>query len=109
MTMQAATESNTIEVRLSSIDQLFDTLDPSPFREKDLDKDVEEFIVSWAREMHKDLPFTILVHLPEKQLTRPEAKEIGPAVTGFFSYSAQQIGLELKELLRVGRRSLAIG
>jgi hypothetical protein len=29
-------------VRLSSIDQLSDTLDP-PFREKDLDKDVEEF------------------------------------------------------------------
>ena len=109
MTMQAVTETNTIEVRLSSIGQLFDTLDPSPFREKDLDKDVEEFIVSWARELPTDLPFTIVVHLPEKQLTRPEAKEIGPAITGFFSYSAQQIGLELKELLRVGRRSLAIG
>ena len=61
MTGQAATETNTIEVRLSSIDQLFDTLDPSPFREKDLDKDVEEFIVSWARELPRDLPFTIIV------------------------------------------------
>jgi hypothetical protein len=109
MTGETATESNTIEVRLSSIDQLFDTLDPSPFREKDLDKDVEEFIVSWARELHKDLPFTIVVHLPEKQLTRQEAKEIGPAITRFFGYSAQQIGLELRELLRVGRRSLGIG
>ena len=39
------TETNTIEIRLSSIEQLFDTLDPSPFREKDVDKDVEEFIV----------------------------------------------------------------
>src|SRR6516225_11922388 len=109
MTGQAATETNTIEVRLSSIDQLFDTLDPSPFREKDLDKDVEEFIVSWARDLPRDLPFTIIVHLPEKQLTRPEAKEIGPAITGFFGYSAQETGLELRELFRVGRRSLAIG
>ena len=108
MTGKAATEINAIEIRLSSIDQLFHTLDPSPFRE-DLDKDVEDFIVSWARELHTDLPFTIVVHLPEKQLTRPEAKEIGPAITGFFAYSAQEIGLELKELLRVGRRSLAIG
>jgi hypothetical protein len=49
------------------------------------------------------------VHLPEKQLTRPEAKEIGPAITRFFAYSAQEIGLELKELFRVGRHSLAIG
>jgi hypothetical protein len=88
---------------------LFDTLDPSPFREKDLDKDTEDFIVSWARELHTDLPFTIVVHLPERQLAKPEAKEIAPAITGFFAYSAKEIGLELKELLRVGRRSLAIG
>ena len=109
MTGPAATETNAIEIRLSSIAQLFQTLDPSPFLEKDLAKDAEDFIVSWARELHTDLPFTIVVHLPEKQLARPEAKEIAPAITGFFAYSAQAIGLELKELLRVGRRSLAIG
>ena len=109
MVGQAATETNAIEIRLSSIAQLFDTLDPSPFLEKDLAKDAEDFIVSWARELHTDLPFTIVVHLPERQLAQPEAKEIAPAITGFFAYSAQAIGLELKELLRVGRRSLAIG
>jgi len=109
MAETAPTETNAIEIRLSSIAQLFDTLDPSPFREKDLDKDTEDFIVSWARELHTDLPFTIVVHLPERQLAKPEAKEIAPAITGFFAYSAKEIGLELKELLRVGRRSLAIG
>ena len=109
MTGPAATETNAIEIRLSSIAQLFQTLDPSPFLEKDLAKDAEDFIVSWARELHTDLPFTIVVHLPEKQLGRPEAKEIGPAITGYFAYNAQEIGLQLKELFRVGRRSLAIG
>ena len=49
------------------------------------------------------------MHLPEKQQSRSEAKEIGPAITGFFGYSAREVGLELKELFRVGRRSLAIG
>jgi hypothetical protein len=43
-----------IELRIENISQLFHTLDPFPFREKDLDKDVEEFIVSWAREMSED-------------------------------------------------------
>lgn len=33
-----------IELRIESISQLFHTLDRFPFREKDLDKDVEEFI-----------------------------------------------------------------
>src|SRR5262249_6574180 len=109
MTEQATTKTNTIEIRLSSLEQLFQSLDPSPFREKDLDKDVEDFIVSWARELHADLPFRIVVHLPEKQLARSEAKEVNAAITGFFGYSAREVGLELKELFRVGWRSLAIG
>ncbi len=109
MTEPPQAPTKAIEIRIGSISQLFHTLDPSPFREKELDKDAEEFIVSWARELHTDLPFRIVVHLPEKQLARPEAKEIAPAITGYFAYRAQEIGLELKELFRVGRRSLAIG
>ena len=98
-----------IAIRLESIAQLFHSLDPQPFREKDLDKDAEEFIVSWARELPRDLPFKLAVYLPEEQFALPEAKEIGHAIKQFFAYRAQVIGLELKELFRVGRRSLAIG
>ena len=35
-----------IELRLRRIEQLFDSFDPAPFHEKDLDRDAEEFIVS---------------------------------------------------------------
>ncbi len=98
-----------IAIRLENIAQLFHSLDPLPFREKNLDKDAEEFIVSWARELPADQPFKIVVHLPEEQLTLPEAQEIRPAIKQFFAYRAQVIGLELKEIFRIGRRSLAIG
>jgi hypothetical protein len=109
MSAQSQTGAEAIEIRIESIAQLFHSLDPSPFHEKDLDKDAEEFIVSWARELPSDVPLKIVVHLPEEQLAFPEAKDIGPAITRFFSYRAQIIGLELKELFRIGRRSLAIG
>jgi hypothetical protein len=109
MSEQSQTAVNAIEIRMGSTAQLFDRLDPSPFNEKDLDKDAEEFIVSWARELPSDVPLKIVVHLPEKQLARPKARGIGPAITRFFSYRAQVTGLELKELFRIGRRSLAIG
>ena len=109
MSEQSQTGADAIEIRIESIAQLFHSLDPSPFHEKDLDKDAEEFIVSWARELPSDIPLKIVVHLPGKQLALPEAKNIGPAITRFFSYRAQMIGLELKELFRIGRRSLAIG
>ena len=38
-----------IEVRVGAVPNLFNAMDPSPFREKDLDPNAEEFIVSWAR------------------------------------------------------------
>ena len=98
MSEQSQTAVNAIEIRIGSTAQLFDSLDPSPFNEKDLDKDAEEFIVSWARELPSDLPLKIVVHLPKEQLARSEAREIGPAITRFFSYRAQVTGLELNYL-----------
>jgi hypothetical protein len=102
-------EPGLIEIRVVKLAQLFHGLDPYPFREKDLDKDAEEFIVSWARELPRDTPFEIVVHVPEEQLALPEAQDVGPAIKQFFAYRAQVITLELKELFRIGRRSLAIG
>ena len=104
----AATE-NAIEIRIEDISQLFHTLDPFPFRERDLDKDAEEFIVNWARELPADEPFRIVVHLLEAQASTPEAHEIAAAITGYFGYRARIIMLDLKELFRVGWRALAIG
>jgi hypothetical protein len=102
-------EPNLIEIRVGKLAQLFHDLDPYPFREKDLDKDAEEFIVSWMRELPRDRPFKIVVHMPEEQLALPEAQDVRPAVKQFFAYRAQVMTLELKELFRIGRRSLAIG
>jgi hypothetical protein len=41
---------HTISLKLRDMNQLFNSMDPSPFIEKDLDDDAEEFIVSWAQE-----------------------------------------------------------
>jgi hypothetical protein len=101
--------ANAIEIRIEKIAQLFHSLDPFPFREKDLDNDAEEFIVGWARELPADKPLRIVVHLPETEASTPEAHELGAALTQYFGYRARIIGLDLKELFRVGRRAMAIG
>jgi hypothetical protein len=107
--MDAPAAENSIELRIAEISQLFDSLDPFPFREKDLDKEAEEFIVSWARELPVDQPLKIVVHLPQAQASTPEAHELGAALTRYFDYRARGIGLDLNELFRVGRRALVIG
>ncbi|MBP6390159.1 MAG: hypothetical protein KA175_00410 [Flavobacteriales bacterium] len=45
-----------IEVTLRNISALFNSLDPSPFRDKDLDAEAEAFIVSWAQEYPVEEP-----------------------------------------------------
>ena len=98
-----------IAVRVHTIGQLFNSFDPSPFREKDLDAGVEEFLTSWVRELPPGAPFTIAVHLPPEEAARPEASSIADAFAHYFSDRADVGEHEMRELFRVGRRSLGIG
>jgi len=45
-----------IEVHVAELKRLFNAIDSSPFREKDLDPNAEDFIVSWARDVPRDAP-----------------------------------------------------
>jgi hypothetical protein len=98
-----------IEVRVERLSQLFDTLDPFPFRERDLDKDAEEYIVGWAREFPLDQPLSVVIHAPEGELKSEYANQMGPALSRYFNYRAEIICRDLNELFRIGRRSLVIG
>jgi hypothetical protein len=100
---------NLIELRIEKVAQLFETFDPLPFREKDLDKDAEEYIVSWARELPRDRSFRIVIHAPAAELKSAQARHIEPALHQYFRYRAEAVSRDLNELMRVGRTSLAIG
>lgn len=98
-----------IELRLKALDQLFDSFDPAPFHEKDLDQDAEEFIVSWAREYQPDTPLRFVLHLPEGQRALQPERTVREAIANYFTYRAQLTRLEQRRLLQIGRSSLGIG
>jgi len=106
--MNAPAETE-IAVRAHTIASLFNSFDPSPFREKDIDAEVEAFLVGWVRELPPAAPFTIVIHLPQEEAAKPRAAVIAEAFAHYFSYRAQIAEQDLRELFRVGRRSLAIG
>ncbi len=100
---------NTIQVRVDDIAQLFHTLDPFPFREKDLDQEAEEYIVSWARELTANQPVKIIIHFPNEKNQLQAAKELSESLRHYFSERSGSIQRDLNELFRVGRLSLAVG
>jgi hypothetical protein len=107
--MPEAVSGHTIELRVRNIEQLFHTLDPFPFRERDLDKEAEEFIVGWARELSADQAIRIVVHCPESESQTKGVRELSEAFHRNFSERSGAIAREISELFVVGRRSLVIG
>jgi hypothetical protein len=100
---------HTIEVNLEELEQFFNTIDPSPFHEKDLDEDLEEFIVSWAKEYPLDEPLRLVVYLQKPGPGTDAHSVIERAVHNYFAYKTELNHREFKLLLREGRTSLLIG
>jgi hypothetical protein len=98
-----------LEVHVGEMKQMFDAMDPAPFRERDLDPKAEEYIVGWSREIAPARPFGLIVHLSRQQPTPADADMLRAAVREYFRQRAVSTRRELRQLLRVGRKSLLIG
>ena len=96
-------------MNLQDLEQFFNTMDPSPFHEKDLDHDLEEFIVSWATEYSMHEPLRLVVYLQERPPGVDVQSVIERAVHNYFAYRRELNQREFKHLLREGRLSLLIG
>ena len=99
-----------IEVKVADIHQLFNSMDPSPFHERDLDRDAEQFIVSWAQEHPSRASLKLLVHLGKapEDVADPQAM-IGESVAHYFEYRAEMTHREFSQLMKEGRVTLLIG
>ena len=98
-----------IEIQVDEIGQLFNTFDPTPFRDRDLDREAEEHIVTWARELPRHDPIAIVIHLPASEIASTHAKDLNQALSRYFNYRVEIATSDLKELFRVGRYSLFVG
>jgi hypothetical protein len=98
-----------IEVNLNRLAQLFNSLDPSPFHERDLDRDAEEYIVGSAEEISRQGPLNLVIHLPADQLPQTGTPGLGTAIHNYFAYRATHERRRLRLLFRDGRTALITG
>ena len=98
-----------IEVRVADLQQLFHTIDPTPFRDRDIDPNVEEFIVDWSREIPAQRPIALMVYLDRSSSRFDEAEIVRDAIHTFFARRATVSRARLRQLFRRGRISLVIG
>jgi len=104
-------ESAVVQLRIHDLSQLFNLMDPSPFIDKDLDADAENFIESWALEFPVSTPITVVVHLEQPPILGvPDPRRFTElAVRNFFQSKADTTRREFRQLMRTGQISLIIG
>jgi hypothetical protein len=100
---------NVIEVRISRIEQLFNSFDPSPFDERDLDDDAEAHIANWARELPADQRLSIVLHMPAAEAAKAEQTGLAAALANYFRTRADWMDRDRRELFRLGWRYLLVG
>ncbi len=102
-----------IQLKLSELSQLFNSMDPSPFIDKDLDADAEAFIAGWALEFPVSKPITLVVHVDQHSTAvsgdMDPRQFVEAAVRNFFLGKARTAQREMRQLLQIGQISLLIG
>lgn len=97
-----------IELRVHELAELFNSMDPTPFHHRDLDRDAEAFIESWALEYPQDSHFRIIVHIEQMPREDPTAL-VAEAIHNYFDYKSGLSYRMVRVLLLEGRTSLLIG
>jgi hypothetical protein len=99
-----------IELRLKTLQQLFDGRDPAPFRERDLDEDAVEYIVGAAEEIAPKVGLKLVVWIsesPEQQ--QLESTTVVEAIRGHFGYEIDRLRRRIREHVRQGQMALLVG
>jgi len=97
-----------IELVLRNVMQLFNSLDPSPFHEKELDPDAEEYIFNAFVDQPKKIPVKLALYLPEESLTAATREAIILGIHNHFIYRSSVSERELRRLFQRGRMVLLI-
>ena len=99
---------HTISLKLRDVSQLFNSMDPSPFIEKDLDDDAEEFIVSWAQEFSPNAPLKLRIYLDQWPAEDPK-ELIRTAIHNHFAHTRPNYSLGVQAPPEARAASLFIG
>jgi hypothetical protein len=101
--------THVLELRVRELQQLFNSLDPTPFLNKDLDGACEAFIENWALALPHASHLQLTIHVEQSPVPEGAAELVAMAIHNHYAYKRELVQGELRQLLRIGRASLGIG
>ncbi|MBI1283615.1 MAG: hypothetical protein GC183_04665 [Thiobacillus sp.] len=105
----AAAPRSQLGLYLSDSRQLFHSMDPAPFRERDLDPKATVSIIDRAQEPPAGRPLSLAVHPGPESAAADDAAVVSEPVHEHFQRRAIATRRQLRQLFRIGRISLLSG
>lgn len=97
-----------IELELKSIMQMYDSFDPAPFHEKELDSSAEEYIYNAVDEFPLKKALELVIYFPLSEVSEGIEESLKKAIQNHFSYKKALAEIEMRRILQRGRRNLII-
>ena len=91
-----------LDVRVESMEQLFDNRDPAPFRDRDLDPTLVEYLIDGARDLAGS-PLRVEIWLG----TSPTG-DVSQAIRAYFQHEIDRTNRRRREQVRAGLIALSI-
>jgi hypothetical protein len=107
--MEPGRDSRSLEIQLRESDQIFDLRDPSPFRERDLDPDFEEYVMGWVEEHSLKTPLRVRIVFSEALKDGLTEEGVRSAFRKHFDHAAMIARKRLRSFLKSGQGILAVG
>lgn len=101
--------SHHLDLRVRELPQLFNSLDPTPFHSKALDREAEAFIEGWARGFSPQCRLHLTVHLQHMPTEGDPTELVTGSIHHHFADKAEGVRRDLRDLFWQGRTSLLIG
>jgi len=98
-------ELSAIDVRLNTVDQLFDNRDPAPFRERDLDPDLVEYLFAAGEDLAAHGHYKIVFWIA----TPCSSSEVETGYRAHMEYEVTRLERRRMRQRRTGQVSLLIG
>jgi hypothetical protein len=100
--------ADVLEIYLADIRRLFNSMDPAPFRERELDPNAADYIVEWAEELTGKGPLALVVKLGTPLGPGDDPAAVEQSVREYFQRRAATTRRNLRHMLRLGRISMLI-
>jgi hypothetical protein len=94
-----------IDIKLQTVEQIFDNRDPAPFRERDLDPDLADLLLDAGEDLFGEPTYKVVFWLDKPC----PPSEIESAFRAHFEYTIERLRRTRQRRRRVGQVSLAIG